>query len=82
MANDISIMKSLDNNAVSYLVVLTKVDQLKSGSLACLKGESENMLKSHVAAFPQLVATSARTGEGIAELRAHLGSLATTVTSN
>ena len=82
MVNDLSVMKSLDNNAVSYLVVLTKVDKLNSDSLACLECESKNMLKSHVAAFPQLITTSVRTGEGIAELRAHLGSLATSVTSN
>ncbi len=76
MASDIAVMKALDVAAVSYLVVLTKADKLKPPALARLLKQSEAAMKPHIAAYPLLLATSARTGAGIPELRAHLGVLA------
>ena len=76
MASDVAVMKALDEAAVSYLVILTKIDKLKPAALARLMSECESDLKAHVAAYPLALATSARSGEGIAELRAHLGALA------
>ncbi|MEE8173614.1 MAG: ribosome biogenesis GTP-binding protein YihA/YsxC [Alphaproteobacteria bacterium] len=76
MASDFAVMKALDEAAVSYVVILTKVDKLKPAALARLVSESESALKAHIAAYPLALATSARTGQGIAELRAHLGALA------
>jgi len=76
MASDVAVMKALDEAAVSYLVILTKIDKLKPAALARLMSECESALKAHVAAYPLALATSARSGEGIAELRAHLGALA------
>ena len=32
-------------------------------------------LRKHVAAYPEVILTSARTGEGVAELRAHIARL-------
>jgi GTP-binding protein len=32
-------------------------------------------LRKHVAAYPEVLLTSARTGEGVAELRAHIARL-------
>jgi GTP-binding protein len=82
MASDVAVMKALDEAAVSYLVVLTKADKLKPPGLARLLKESESALKPHIAAYPLLLATSARTGHGIAELRAHLGALASAAVSD
>ena len=76
MASDVAVMKALNEAAVSYLVILTKIDKLKPAALARLMSECESALKAHVAAYPLALATSARSGEGIAELRAHLGALA------
>jgi GTP-binding protein len=76
MASDFAVMKALDVAAVSYLVVLTKADKLKPPALARLLKETETALKPHIAAFPLLLGTSARSGEGVAELRAHLATLA------
>ena len=78
MASDFAVMAALDAAAVSYLVILTKADKLKPAALARLLSESEGALKTHVAAYPLLLATSARSGRGMAELRAHLGALAST----
>ncbi|MBT7293660.1 MAG: YihA family ribosome biogenesis GTP-binding protein, partial [Rhodospirillaceae bacterium] len=82
MASDIAVMKALDVAAVSYLVVLTKADKLKPPALARLLKESEAVLKPHIAAYPLLLATSARTGAGIPELRAHLGALASAASND
>lgn len=76
MASDLAVMKALDVAAVSYLVILTKVDKLKPAALTRLVSEFEIALKAHIAAYPLALATSARSGQGIAELRAHLGALA------
>ncbi|MDP6474009.1 MAG: ribosome biogenesis GTP-binding protein YihA/YsxC [Alphaproteobacteria bacterium] len=76
MASDLAVMRALDVAAVSYLVILTKIDKLKPAPLARRLSECESALKAHIAAYPLILATSARSGQGIAELRAHLGALA------
>ncbi|MDE1173064.1 MAG: ribosome biogenesis GTP-binding protein YihA/YsxC [Parvibaculaceae bacterium] len=74
--NDREVMKMLDKAAVSYLIVLTKVDKLKPSELEkCLEKTRADMRK-HVAAHPDLIATSAEKGDGIAALRAHIAELA------
>jgi GTP-binding protein len=75
-SSDLSVMDLMDQAAVSYQVVLTKTDKIKPPELAELLGAAAATLKSHAAAFPGLLATSARTGAGIAELRAQIAQLA------
>ena len=67
---DAEIMDLLDQTAVSYQVVLTKIDKVKSSELAACTAKTEASLKKRVAAHPTLLATSAAKGIGIAELRA------------
>ena len=67
---DREIMTMLDKAAVSYQIVLTKADKIKPSALAATLAAVEAAAKTHVAAFPELLATSAETGDGIAELRA------------
>ena len=67
---DNEIMALLDKAAVSYQLVLTKGDKIKPTELAkTLEGVAAVAAK-HVAAFPEVLATSAETGTGIPELRA------------
>jgi GTP-binding protein len=75
-SSDLSVMELMDQAAVSYQVVLTKIDKIKPPELAELLGATATTLKSHAAAFPSLLATSARTGAGMAELRAQVAQLA------
>jgi GTP-binding protein len=75
-SSDLSVMDLMDQAAVSYQVVLTKTDKIKPPELAELLGAAAATLKSHAAASPGLLATSARTGAGIAELRAQIAQLA------
>ncbi len=67
---DLDVLKTLDKAAVSYQVVLTKSDQVKAAELQTRIAETMETLRKHPAAFPEVVATSSRTGAGMAELRA------------
>jgi len=75
-AEDREIMAMLDEAAVSYQVVLTKIDKVKAAARAALLARTETEMRRHVAAFPELMVTSSETGEGVPELRAALAALA------
>ena len=66
---------ALDQAAVSYQIVLTKCDEVKPAELAGRIAEIEAALAKRPAAFPDVLATSARDGTGIAELRAAIARL-------
>jgi GTP-binding protein len=72
---DSDVFKTLDKAAVSYQVVLTKADQVKAAELSARTDEIAAALARHPAAFPHVVATSSRSGDGIPELRAAMAQL-------
>ena len=72
---DKEMMKLMDDSAVSWAVVLTKVDKIKSEQLQKICDKTQQEISLHVAAYPHIWKTSSQTGAGIAELRAHLASL-------
>jgi GTP-binding protein len=74
--SDRDIMKLMDSSAVNYQVILTKVDKVKPGPLAALRDSIGEELAKHVAAHPEVLATSAQDGFGIPETRAVLSALA------
>ena len=74
--SDREIMALLDQAAVSYQAVLTKIDKIKPAALEALRAALAAELARHVACHPEILATSAVTGAGIAELRAALAALA------
>jgi GTP-binding protein len=67
---DQPVLDTLDEAAVSYQVVLTKADQVKPAELAARMAATAAALAKRPAAYPEILATSARTGAGIPELRA------------
>jgi len=67
---DLDVLKTLDKSAVSYQIVLTKADQVKPAELEARRAETEATLARHPAAFPNVLATSSRSGTGMPELRA------------
>ena len=75
-AADRELTEMLDEAAVAYQGVLTKTDKASAALLAGTRREVAGELARHVAAHPVLAETSARTGAGIAELRADLALLA------
>ena len=73
---DHKVMKMLDTSAVSYQVVLTKVDKVKPGPLEKLLEKMRGELSRHVAAHPIIRCTSSAKKQGIEELRAEILRLA------
>ena len=72
---DLDVLKTLDKSAVSYQVVLTKADQVKPAELERRMADTVAALARHPAAFPDVLATSSRTGAGMPELRAAMARL-------
>jgi len=66
---DNDVLKTLDSSAVSYQVVLTKADQVETGALQATIATLQQQLKPRPAAFPDIIATSSKQRDGIAELR-------------
>jgi len=77
MPADEDILTLLDKAAVSYQVVLTKCDALAAAELADRLAGIGTQLARRPAAYPIVLATSAETGAGIAELRAAIHRLLT-----
>jgi len=74
--NDRETMTLLDEAAVSYQAVLTKADKPKASELEAIIAAVKAELAKRPAAFPQVIVTSARLGDGIKELRAAVALLA------
>jgi GTP-binding protein len=74
-AADDAVLETLDAAAVSYQIVLTKADEVKASELAACREAATAALRQHPAAFPDMLATSARSGAGIPELRAAIARL-------
>jgi GTP-binding protein len=73
---DHQVMELLDRAAVTFQLVLTKADAVKPAALARKLAEVAALARKHPAAHPEVVVTSAETGEGIPALRAALAGLA------
>jgi GTP-binding protein len=74
-STDDAIMTTLDQAAVNYQVVLTKADQVPAADLDARVAATGAALAKRAAAFPQVLATSARSGAGLPELRAAIARL-------
>jgi GTP-binding protein len=73
---DRELMALLDEAAVAYQAVLTKADKIKPTALAEVLEATRTELEGHAAAVPMLIATSAQSGAGIADVRAQIAALA------
>ena len=73
---DLAAMDLLDETAVNYQIVLTKSDKCTAGELEAVSSATRKALAKRPAAHPEVHATSAKTGSGIAELRAEIAELA------
>ena len=73
---DLAAMDLLDETAVNYQIVLTKTDKCTASELEAVSSAIRKTLAKRPAAHPEVHATSAKTGSGIAELRAEIAQLA------
>ena len=72
---DDAILDTLGQAAVSHEIVLTKCDQIGESELASRIEATKAAMRKRPAAFPDLIATSSRTGAGIDQLRAAIARL-------
>jgi GTP-binding protein len=72
---DDDVLATLDKAAVNYQVVLTKADAIKSSELAVRLAATASALAKHGAAHPDVLATSARSGAGMPEMRSAIARL-------
>ncbi len=75
MTIDELFMNRLDRAGVAFQIVVTKIDKVKSTDLAAAKEAVRASLASHPASFPEAIATSAVTGEGIDALRCRIAGI-------
>ncbi|HXW40776.1 MAG TPA: ribosome biogenesis GTP-binding protein YihA/YsxC [Xanthobacteraceae bacterium] len=74
-AADEAILNTLSEAAVSHEIVLTKCDEISAAALAERIAALKLAMQKRPAAFPDVVATSAKSGAGIAQLRAAIARL-------
>ena len=72
---DLEIMKMLDKAAVTYQIVLTKIDKISDKALSKVLEETTKALIEHAAAYPKVLATSAEKNIGLSPLRAEIAFL-------
>ena len=75
MDTDEEVMTMLDKAAVTYQIVLTKVDKMQKSEVEKLVEEIAGKLKKRGAAHPVVRQTSSEKGWGIPELRAEIAGL-------
>jgi GTP-binding protein len=78
---DREIMRMLDVAAVSYQIVVTKADYLKGAALDERMAGIGAEIAKRPASHPIVLATSSRSGAGIADLRAELAEMAKPLSS-
>ncbi len=72
---DQEILDLLDRSAVTFQVVLTKIDKIKDAHIPKLIDGVSQSLSKHPAAFPEIVLTSSEKSDGIATLRSIIAEL-------
>ncbi len=73
--SDREIMEMMDECAVPYQIILTKVDKLKKTEQEKILEKAKAAIAKNVAAHPDVILTSSAKGEGIAELRASIADM-------
>ena len=76
--SDLELMGMLDETAVTYQLILTKVDKLKKGEVEKVEAKTLKAIAKRPAAFPELICTSSEKKRGLDELRAEIVTLALT----
>jgi GTP-binding protein len=72
---DDEMMTMLDESAVPYQLILTKVDKIKTNELNRAVESMKSVIQRHVAAHPELIVTSTVENEGLVELRRRIYNL-------
>ncbi len=74
---DREMVKRLDEAAVNYQLILTKIDKIKKVDLDKVMKECEAFISEHGAAHPEIIASSAEKNDGIDAIRREITGLLT-----
>ena len=74
-AVDDEIMTMLDRSAVTFQVVMTKLDKINKETREKNIEQVKQALQKHPAAYPEIILTSSEKGEGLEALRAVIATL-------
>lgn len=74
--NDLELMTMLDETAVSYRIILTKCDKVKDQELEKSMKKTQEAIKKHPAAYPEILVTSSNKKIGIDDLQCIINSYA------
>jgi GTP-binding protein len=74
--SDRELMGMLDEAAVTYQLVFTKIDKIKAPELQKGLSRAQKAIKKRPAAFPEIIATSSVKKKGLSLLKAEIASLA------
>ena len=77
---DLGIMGLMTEAAVSFQVVLTKSDKINAHELLALITATEQAVKEHPAALPDILSTSSAKGFGLDDVRASVAKLVAELT--
>jgi GTP-binding protein len=72
---DDEILTLLDRSAVTFQAVLTKADKIKASDHEAVLDQVRTALRTHPAAYPELIVTSSEKGDGIETLRAIIATM-------
>lgn len=67
--SDINTMKFLDDCAIPYQLILTKVDKISQTQLEMRTNQLQTLIDKHAACIPKLIATSSKNKQGMDSLR-------------
>ena len=74
-AVDEEIMELLGTAAVTFQVVLTKIDKPSKGDFSKVLEKTQKVLQKHPAAYPEIIATSSENGIGLDILRTTIATM-------
>ena len=74
--NDIELMNMLDETAVTYQIVLTKIDKIKKSEIDEVYIKTAALIAKRPAAYPNIVLTSSEKKNGLDELRSTIANIA------
>ena len=74
--NDIELMNMLDETAVTYQIVLTKIDKIKKNEINKVQTKTTALIAKRPEAYPKIILTSSEKKSGLDELRSTIASIA------
>jgi GTP-binding protein len=72
MESDEEVLTILDKSAMSTLVTLTKIDQLKASEVPPAVADANTKAAKHTAAYPEVFVTSSHEKRGLDPLKLNL----------